>query len=402
MSEWWGRVLLVAGAVVALTAFVDLYAGFRSRRPTWSVWRLGLGCSLVLLTVGLGGALVTVDTEEPPEQLGIAVVVDGVKAIPERGFDLGLFVAANVTVTSCETPVTVRLTLEPSAEFWTDHRKELRDGGRVDFGIPDDDVDIEQVLVGQEPGVPLPRAGTSVVDQREVTGETEIVDGVTKVSVDVPDWGRTFDPVTVVFEAEWAETRSRLGGCYVSLPALTGLPTVVTASRMSGVAWSDPDEAEQDPEDDSVLFRVTSTNPERYAVYDPELEVTRGATTVDVGDYAIDASRSSPAPTTTIQGTPAWTCRSAISTLGFLASGPNGPVPDYAFNQSGAGAFSGSRMDAVTGQPSCGSLLALEDAHYGTKRDLGLIIVGALFSVGVELLMSAFRRRDRPAATSQD
>ena len=78
-------------------------------------------------------------------------------------------------------------------------------------------------------------------------------------------------------------------------------------------------------------------------------------------------------------------------------------MDDYMVNQQegNPGAFSGSRMDAVTGQASCGSLLALEDSHYGTKRDLGLILIGALFSVAVELTLSAFRQR-RPAADAPE
>jgi hypothetical protein len=394
----WQGCLIGAVTLMAVTALADVYLGFRTRRPPWSVWRLGLGLALLLVTAGLGVSLVSVRTEEVPEQLGIAVVVDGARS--DQQFDLGLFVSAHVSVTSCNKPVLVRLTLEPTAEFWAANRKAMREGGRVEFGIPDAHVDVHEVLLGQEATVPLPQAGTAVVSQTEVDSRRDVVDGVTTVSVDVPGWGRSLAPVTVVFSADWAASpRSSLGGCYVSLPALTGLPTVVTAARMTGVAWSDP--ADKPPAEDQVQFLVTSRSPERYALYDPSLEVTKGTTTIDVGSYSIDASRSSPAPPTSIQGTPAWTCKSAVSIPAYFTRDPDQAMSDYMVNQQegNPGAFSGRRMDAVTGQTSCGSLLALEDSHYGTKRDLGLILVGALFSVAVELTLSAFRHR-RPAPES--
>ncbi len=393
MSSW-GALLLGAGVVVALTAFADLALGFSLRRPQWSVFRIGLGLGVTLATVAAGGSLASVHTEPAPEQLGVAAVVDGSDGLPERGFDVGMLVATHVTVTGCDDDVEVRLSVTPTAEFWIDNRTRLRDGGHLDIGIPDDDVVVHEVVRGQDETVPLPgfKDAASTRLPLDYTERTE--EGLQVVSVDVPRWGRTPDAVMVRFTADWTERRSRLGGCYVTLPALTGLPTVLTASRVLGEAAKT---VESLPGAGGSLFVVSSRDPGWHALYNPDYEVTRGVTTLSIGDYSVDASLSLPAATTSIGGTPAWTCHSAIvGTVDFLDNlKPGDQAPDFVLSPNGAAAaFAGDQAEGITAQSSCGSLVALTDPGYGTRRDLLLILVGALFSFGIELLLSGVRRRE--------
>ena len=394
----WVALLVGAGAVVCISAFVDMHRGFSTRRGHWSPLRIGLGLAITLATMAAGGALVSVKAEDAPEQLGIAAVVHGIDGSPARGFDVGLFVSSHVRVDGCDRPVRVRLTLDPTAEFWIDQSRRLKEGARVEFGIPDDGLEDVVVLRGEEASVPLPATQADDTQEPIESVTTRTVDGLTVVSVEVPRWGRTLDDLTVSFSAPWTQERSRLGGCYVRLPALTGLPTVLTAARVLGLAGRE--EAPEPEEGAGSLFVVSSTSPEWHAYYNPDWEVTRGVMTLDTADYTLDDSLSQPAPTTDIQGAPAWTCRSSIvGAIDFLgALPPDSPAQDYVVTGDGEGVFGGEWIDDVTDQSSCGAFVVLDDPGHGTRRDLLLILVGALFSFGIELLLSGMRRRDRDVA----
>lgn len=386
---------MVAGVVVfAVTVGVVLRRARGGHATTVSPLRLLAGGLVTVTAIVAGGVLANIEVETPPEQLGMSVVVQGAHVRADRGYDSGLFVTAAASVTDCGERVAMRYTLTPTAEFWIDNRDRLRDQGVVSFAVPDDDLGDVEVLVGDEDTVPLPKASIPREQEPVRVEERPAGKGLTVVRVTIPRWGRQHSSVTLAFTAAWTVPRSRLGGCYVTLPAITGLPTALTGARLKGRAA--PLGSDVPERWSGSFFEISSEAADVHAAYFPNLEVSRGVTVLDIADYSVDEGLSSPPPTTNLQGRPAWTCRSTnVPEVDFLNfTDPGQPPADYMVKRNGSGgSFGSARLDALLQQSSCGSFVALNDSDFGTRRDLVLILVGAAFSLGIELLLTGVRRK---------
>ncbi|MDT0186210.1 hypothetical protein Q9S36_39090 [Microbacterium sp. ARD31] len=370
---------------------------------------IGLGLCVTLLGGVGAAALISVDVRPPPEQRGIGVVVEGIEEPTEqRAFDAGLTLSMAAEVDECGEPVDVRLTLAPTAEFWIDNRRDLARSATVRFAIPDGlpaDADVGEVLDGLRAwtgngfapfatGVP-----TDPVDADLELTATKAAHAVF-VEVDVPRWGEVLTPLTLRFRADWTSGRSVLEGCYVTLPAVAGLPTVLSTAQLTGDAYA------RDTEDDDGtvgVFVVVSEEAGLEAGYDAKLEVARGVTSLDLGDHVLQGGATFPAPDSNFGSAPAWTCRSALPRSldrGRLEEGAEAtdlyfPVEALA---SGTISFSARQQEALLAQGTCASFVAIEGASAGTTRDLGLIVTGTVIAFGIELFRTGVRRRRREAA----
>jgi hypothetical protein len=401
MSGWaW----FLTGAVVVAAATIWLHVARGSvGRGRFSVLRVGLGAAVTLTALAGGSLLTEVRSVAPPEQRGVGVMVDGVQARGARGLDVGLTLGAAVRVEGCGQSVDVRLTVTPTAEFWIDNGERLQRSARVRLAIPD--VGLKHLRVSS------PTDGLTLVTpltedegplEHPLQADVEERGPSTLVDVQVPHWGRTQRPLVATFSADWTERRSWLGACYVRLPALAGFPTVLSAAELTGAATDE----DSPPGGDLGFFVVSSEETGLHTYYDPTLEVTRGVTSLTLGRYTLQEGATIPGPDSNLGGSPAWTCRTSIAdSLGRADQlKPGSQAPDMVLGDPNDStlAFSHERIDEILDQQTCASFVAIEGPGAGTKRDLALMGVGAMFSLGIELLLSGVRRRREEDGSSRD
>ncbi|WP_309650481.1 hypothetical protein [Nocardioides sp.] len=359
---------------------------------------MALGLATTVAAIIAGAVLIGVQSVPAPEPRGIGVLVEGTDSLAIRGFDTGLTVSLKARVIGCGEPVAVALTIAPTAEFWRDHAAVLRSQAVVRVAVPDAGISRIDVATATD-------ALAAVVDPQGASADRDgatlsSVDpddetGTTMLEITVPGWGRSLAPVIIDFTADWTERRSRLGGCYLSLPALTGHPTVLSGAQLAGTAVAlDEDLGSRD----ANVFEVESRSAGLHAYWNSDYEVTRGVASIDLGDYTLQGATSA-APDTSLSGAPAWTCRTTIpdTFANIDTQDPDEPTADFNITGSQATtvAFSAERIQQILEQRTCATFVAIEAPGAGTKRDLLLIIIGALFSIGMELVLSGFVREER-------
>lgn len=402
MSGWaW---LLIGAAAVIVVAAVR---GGRPRVAGWSGPKVAAGVGITLAAIALGGLITTVRNAPVPEQRGIGVSVEDV-AFRESRADVGLSVAAAVTLDSCGEDVEVKMTIAPTAEFWIDNHRRFEESALVHVSVPD--ADIGEVTVSAsdaqaDAAVPVVAPEQTVTSAEEPT--PLVVDRVededsdfTHLAVSIPKWGVTFRPLTVAFSADWTDGRSLLGGCYVELPALAGPPTVLTAAAARDRAVA----LRETPPGPQTFFTVSSDEAALHAFYNKRFEVTRGVMTLSLNSHTVDDAATLPGPDTNFGGAPAWTCRTSVATENdpLVNRQPGDPMStDILFAPQGKPAYSAERLSELLQQRTCASYVAITPSGAGAIRDLVLISIGALFSLGIELALSGTRRRDPAPRTDE-
>lgn len=395
----WFAVGFAAAAVVLLAVRTRRDARSHERAPRL---RVALGLAVTVAAIVAGSTLIGVQAVQAPEQRGIGVLVDGTNSLASRGFDTGLTLSMKARVSACGDPVAVHLTLAPTAEFWRDNALVLRSQATVHLAIPDAliqhiDADTAEDALA---AVVDPQTSSTVEEGAQVTStEVDAETDTTVMDILVPGWGRSLAPLVVSFEADWTKQRSRLGGCYLNLPALAGHPTVLSGAQLAGTALP---LGEDLGTRDANVFEVESRSAGVHAYWNSDYEVTRGVTSIDLGAYALQDGASA-APDTTLSGAPAWTCRTTIpDTFANLdTQDPRAPTADFNITGSQATtvAFSAERIAQILEQRTCATFVAIEAPGAGTRRDLLLIIIGALFSIGMELVLSGLVIERRPVLT---
>jgi hypothetical protein len=372
----------------------------RPRRPSLlaiPVW-LGLGLILIAVPLGLGASMLTTETPERAEPVSIGVVPP-VPAERGRGFTFGTL----VEVTACGDPAVVTVVAAPSAEYWIDRSRDFARWARFALAIPDASTGIRvglgqsasDVLAVHEAPTPAParrgRGGRLRIDRLRRTAELLVIEGAVRT------WPATLAPLVVQYPVDWLEARG-LGTCFLRLPALTGDLTVLTAQRAQGNHVPLGQFISTAPTD----LRVFSKRADVEAAYDPRLEVSLGSTTVVGRDgMSVESGDSLPQPDSSVNGSPTWTCVSRAKRVATLSSlrdtVPELIVSDRLLAQT-AGALSREALQrGVAG--NCSAIVALNEASAGQKRDLLLLGIGALMSLGfaliVEAVLEAIRSRQR-------
>lgn len=391
-------VAAAAAVLLAVRARRDPARSGRSRRL-----RVALGLGATVAAIVAGALLIGVQSVPAPEVRGIGVLVEGTDSLASRGYDTGLTVSLRARVIECGDPVAVALTIAPTAEFWRDNASVLRSQAVIRVAIPDaaiSGIDVatatDALTAVVDPSGASTDRGGATVSSVEPDDATE----TTMLEITVPGWGRSLAPVVLAFTADWTERRSRLGGCYLSLPALTGHPTVLSGAQLAGTAVA----LEEDlGTRDANVFEVESRAAGLHAYWNSDYEVTRGVASIDLGDYTLQDAMSA-APDTSLSGAPAWTCRTTIpdTFANIETQDPDEPTADFNItgSQTTTVAFSAERIQQILEQRTCATFVAIEAPGAGTKRDLLLIIIGALFSIGMELVLTGIVR-DRRAPREQ-
>ncbi len=405
-----GRTLVV---VLAACLVVGAFGLVReSRHPTghevrW--FRLLAGLTLVVTAVAGGSYVIRQQPLELIEARGYGVVVEGIGPSADRGFDMGLALAQSVQVETCDPDDRARVTLQiaPTAEFWIDHHEPLANPTRVDVLIPHADAVVEGVSQGEYGVDPFTRpvdSSSAGKEEPDLTFSAAESGGDVVASLRVENWAADREPLRITYTAPLVHRRG-LGSCYVNLPALTGLPTVISGASLEGL--DEPNAEALDGSGQQGLFVVSTTGDEdhdpQYAYYDPRFEITRGVTVLDL-DGRLAEQGSRPTPDANFSGSPAWTCRSTVASKRvFLdsedaeAAADGEPFFGTVTTGDGTYALSRSRIDEVLAQSDCAAGVEVEARSAGSQRDALLLFVGALFSAGTGFLTTSIRRRRAPA-----
>lgn len=411
-----GRTLVV---IVAVCLVVGAFGVLReSRHPTGHEvrgFRMLAGLTLVVTAVAGGSYIINQRPLKPIEVRGYGVVVEGVTASLDRRFDVGLALAQSVEIDSCSPskPATVTLQIAPTAEFWIDNYVALADPTRVHVLIPHKNAELLDVSYGEYGVDPFTMPVDISVENGSSSGLTfthSESEGDLVAVVTVSDWATERKPLRVSYTAPLVHRRG-LGSCYVNLPALTGLPTVISGASLEGL--DEPSVTKLEASARQGLFIVSGAasgeGTKRYAYYDPRFEITRGVTVLKF-ENALTEEDSRPTPDANFSGSPAWTCRSTVAyKLHLLKEGDAAGTkeaerirdkPFFSTADSGQGTYSlsRSRIDEVLAQDDCAAQVEVEAASAGRQRDAWLLFVGALFSAGTGFLTTSIRRR-RPAPT---
>jgi hypothetical protein len=348
-------------------------------------WRVGLAAALVIGPLAVGVPLLSQKSPRRAEPASVGFVPP-VAAKPGRGFTIGLV----ARVRDCGEPLDVTVVAAGTAEYWLDNADRLRERATFQLALPDvlggkvelrpgttatDVVDPDTTTLRRN-DLPLLPPGDFRIDSVTRDRELTIVRGT------IRDWPGSLVPVIADFKADWTEDRG-LDSCFVQLPAIAGDLSILSAQRARGEA-REIENLEVGPKDLSVDSRRLGIG----ARYDPALETTYGTATVRIGKGSIDTDDSLPPPTQSVNGNPTWICSGhARATKGLGEKSADG---DYVLLGPGpigsAGALSkGALIAGPAGD--CSAVVAAVESGAQWKRDLLLLMIGAIVGLGITILV---------------
>jgi hypothetical protein len=356
-------VRIIGGTLICVGVLVFLWRRLLVRPGRHSVGVIHASFAVAIASVIVIGTTLLVglnwlDVRESPRQEadGVGVLAPD-KAHPKagRGFAVGL----GVEVAECDEPVAVTVVVAGTGEYWKDAASELARGGAFRLGIPSGE--LEEVRYGV--GTTLTATSNPIDEQRvgKVIDRASVEtpdDDLTIVSGYVPRWGKRKEPLVVRFNADdWLQQRGKWS-CYLTVPALSGSATALAAERVAGRATFTP----------SFKRGLFVSNEEGlYARYKVAEEITLGTVNVTAEGEVLD-EESSPEPTATVQGDPAWTCSS------------NEAPADH------KGPFSSALLERAVTTDCSGTVAVAEDDADG-RRDVTLLMMGILIAIGLGLLV---------------
>lgn len=358
-----------------LGASTDPAAATAWRRLATEVTLGTIGLLLMVLSLVVGFRMLQIDGPPRGElfRAGPGIATE-VAARPDRGFVAGL----GVTFRGCDEPVEGVLAFAGTAEFFEDNASALAGATRFSVAVPGTD-EIHDVRVVPGDGyydalAPITFEPDQGVGDVGRTVERRRLD-VTSVSGAVEDWRNTLVSVVVTFRADWLERRG-LGTCYLRLPPLVGTATVIGAQDGLGRGVR-PDTGTLP---DAVADEVSSNDGEISVPYRRSLAIVSAISVVDVGRHeVIDGGQDANA---VVAGQPAVACRALTPRTSDLGDRDahlvGGPFGGYAVR---ADAF------APLAVRDCGRVVTIAEAGSGSRRDLVLLLVGALFSFGAAMLL---------------
>jgi hypothetical protein len=369
---------------------------------TWRWWPVPIAVALVVGPLVVG--ILTL-SEESPERVEAASVgfVPPVPAKPGRGFTIGVVARLD----SCADPLDVTVVAAGTAEYWIDNAKQIEGVSTFRLALPnvvDGEVDLRTGTTATDvvdPDTtrlrrndpPLVTAEDLRLEPAQQVGELTVVGGA------IRNWQATLAPVIADFRANWIEERGA-GTCFIHLPAIAGDLSILSAQRALGEARPVGRLIVQPNE-----LTVDSRRLGIGAPYRPDLEVTYGSATVRIENGSIDTDESLPPPTESVNGNPTWTCfgrARSTRTLAEAAGRPSSKQDDYVLlgpdPLGSAGALSTTALRAGPAG-DCSAVVAANEGSAQWKRDLELLLIGALVSLGATILVEfALGLRGGPAA----
>ena len=352
-----------------------------ARRHASDVTFLALGVVLMVLSVVVGQRLLSL--EKPPQgelfPAGVGIAPQ-VRARNDRSFVVGL--AAKFR--DCDDPVDVTLAVAGTAEYFEDHEAQLKK--RTSFTVAVPSTKVDEVTVGTSldgyfealnPLTASPRDAEQVGALK--TEPPSEIAGVTRIRGTIRGWSSHLAALVFRFKANWLEERG-LGTCYLKLPPLVGSSTIVGAQ--AGIGHSAPsDEAflEKCPAGGERTVNDTET---LFVPYVRSLAIRNGVAVVQAGENEVLSSE--PETNTVAGGVPAIGCFQASPDTGEMGA----VDADLVFGSDGRAAAIRDRSFArLVGQLDCGGVVTLAEAGAASRRDLVLLIIGAVFSLGAALLL---------------
>jgi hypothetical protein len=381
---------VIAGLALAVLEMVCRVAAAGktelSSRPEWPT-RLR-SPSVLLISLGLVGVWLVYQTllvsprPPPSETPGIAFAVRDLYPRPEHGFriDVHLKVPSSTLGAGCANPVEVTAIISGTPELWKQAGRSL--DGRTDFGIgvlssSGAVYDMEAGLAGDataplDPYGGFGRGASPINRTVKATFRPAEADrGVYMVSGSIERWASSWIPLVVTFKADWVQRRS-FGSCYVRLPSLTGNAAEGARGAVSGAiqgAHGGPNSTENSWEEAGK--RVASSY---------------GRIRLEVNADLL-GEQSAPRPTAfdAGQSESIWTCSSsALDTVAGQRILPRSPT--------GEGLAVPSSQE-LPGDSGCGGFAVVSSGIAQPFRELALIALGVIISIGVDIAYSEIRGR---------
>ena len=376
MSEL--AVVLFAASAVLIAALV-----LRRRRLHGASFATML-VGLFLAIAGVAGGLILLPVDDAPSNPLEAVgFVPPAPARPGRGFA----VSVAVKVTGCSNPVDVSVVAAGTADYWLDHRPSPRKNPVwSSFWLILPGVGLRDLRIGLADSAtdlttPTQTAVSSAYAQYVHTSPPVRKEGRTVVSGQVAYWQQTLLPIAATFRAQWLVHRG-LSSCYLKLPVLSGALTVLSAEAALG-----PQQLREYGAENRANRTVVQAGNVK-GPYDPALEVTHGTSMVSVKGGEVTPDASLPTPASLVNGDPAWTCQSLAESTGSLTGARRGQLPDVVVGTRGAGYSEGVIERSAAG--NCRAVAAIAEDSAAYTRDLVLLGVGAVTSLGITLVVQDF------------
>jgi hypothetical protein len=368
---------------VAAIAIVGVRRVLRTRRPDGNrvatdVGLIVIGVTLMTLSLVVGQRVLSIDGPPHGEQWAAGVgIAPGVRPKPDRGFMTSLGARFN----GCDKPVEVTIVLAPSAEYFEDKRAALGKTDQLTIGVPGKGLQDLRAGYGDTyfdlfaPLAAGPTTDTRVALTADAPRERR---AVTSIKVTMRAWSRNLAPVLIRFKADWLAPRG-LGTCYLKLPPLVGGPSILGAEDALGhTATSAAAFVKKYP---TIENWISDDDDTLFVPYDTGLTIRRGIAVVDPGKHEVLDSRPD---TQIITGSlPGIACTSHPMPVGALGN----QRAELVFGDAFGMAMRQRAFAPSAGEYTCDAVVTLAEAGAGSKRDLVLLLIGAIFSLGSALVL---------------
>ena len=412
--------LLLIGVLLAAAVVTGVHVLLRNRRAQAEVGgpleARHLASDLTFIVIGLllaavsiigGRSILSVEPspQGQPFRAGVGIAPD-VRPDRNRGFLVGL--AAKFS--DCDAPVDVTIAFTGTAEYFENNARRLRKRTGFTIAVPSKGLDDVTIGYGAESGGGYEDALTPHLAQ---TGEEWLTRGslrtepsaehleVTSIRGSMANWSSHLASLIVKFKANWLVDRG-LGTCYLKLPALAGLYSVIGAEDGLGRAR----ERQRADEVDATYAPISDDTGTLFAPYERSLFTRKGLSVIETGKNEI--LKSEPAANTVAAGLPAIACSQSPVVEGELRKRAADLVlgsGDPATGKSALAIRQRAYSDQV-GALDCGGIVTLAEAGAGSQRDLVVLLVGALFSLGVGVAvdfgLGIYRRRSSQSVATTE
>lgn len=317
-----------------------------------------------------------------------------VPPVPGNGIVLGMAVRTD----GCRNPVRVTVTAGGTAEYWRRHARTLAGESTFRFAVPNEPGEVRHIRLGVGRG---PNDLTAPADAEPQNGglapgtpstyafrtmKPSSHSGVVAIPGAIDPWNATALPFVTTFDADWLRKRG-LGSCFLVTPGLVGPGSLFAAQVARHKTCRDLRKCHL-----AGPYFIEDVSRKLFVPPDQGLVPSLGSTTVLVRGGQVLDDTSRPHPDSEFRGHPKWTCeynaRGSVGTLGTRN------VPDTTVVGSGL-ALSKAALQREASS-TCAGIVAIQEASAGTKRDLILLLMGAVISLGAALaieLLLEWRRK---------
>lgn len=371
---------LIAFLAAALAAMIAVAVVRTRRRRLGASAGVVVGCLLLIGSL-LGGLALLSEHDAPAPLSGAIGLLPPPPVLPHPG--RGFAVAVATEANGCANPVTVKVVVAGTGEYWADYRAETKGlaTGRFPFvlvlpgGVTGA---VRTGLASVSTALTNPVAAEFGYGNQIRTDSTLLERDRTLITGVVTDWPTSLLPILVTFHANWLSGRG-LSTCYLRLPALSGSQTATSVvAAVGGCAQID------------AAYRghpCVSTTAVGSTPYVGALLLSHGALIVTVRSGEVTPDLSVPPPLSLIYGDEAWTCSGQPDTVGRLPGRAGAAVPDVVAGRGG-GAFS---LGAITGTAggTCRTIAVISENSATYLRDLVILLIGAAMGLGLTLVVQS-------------